>query len=112
MDLSVTPSPDGVHTVVRVVGEVDLDTAQRLRERLIGLVTDGQYRLVVDLEGVEFLDSFGLGVLVGGRKRVLSHAGSFTLVCTQESLLKVFHITGLSSVFPIHASVEEAVAAD
>jgi len=111
VDLSVT-TRDGVHAIVRVVGEVDVDTAPHLRERLIGLVADGQYQVVVDLEGVEFLDSFGLGVLVGGRKRVLSHAGSFDLVCTRESLLMIFRISGLSSVFPIHASVDEAIAAE
>ena len=56
------------------------------------------------MEGVEFLDSTGLGVLVGGLKRVRAHDGSLRLVCTQERILKIFRITGLTKVFPIHAT--------
>ena len=72
--------------------------------------TDGKYHLVVDMERVDFLDSTGLGVLVGGLKRVRAHDGSLRLVCTQERILKIFRITGLTKVFPIHASVDEALA--
>ena len=59
----------------------------------------GNYHLVVDMERVEFLDSTGLGVLVGGLKRVRAHDGSLDLVCTQERILKIFRITGLTKVF-------------
>jgi len=48
---------------------------------------------------------------VGGLKRVRAHDGSLRLVCTQERILKIFRITGLTKVFPIHDTVEEAVAA-
>jgi anti-sigma B factor antagonist len=58
------------------------------------------------------MDSTGLGVLVGGLKRVDPHNGSFRLVCTQENVLKMFRITGLVNVFSIHSSAEEAIAAD
>ena len=54
------------------------------------------------MEGVDFLDSTGLGVLVGGLKRVRAHEGTLRLVCTQERILKIFRITGLTKVFPIH----------
>jgi anti-anti-sigma factor len=54
------------------------------------------------MEKVEFLDSTGLGVLVGGLKRVRAHDGSLDLVCTQERILKIFRITGLTKVFGIH----------
>ncbi|MGO4750402.1 anti-sigma factor antagonist BldG, partial [Streptomyces sp. 2MCAF27] len=53
----------------------------------------------------------GLGVLVGGLKRVRAHEGSLRLVCNQERILKIFRITGLTKVFPIHTSVDDAVAA-
>jgi anti-sigma B factor antagonist len=66
--------------------------------------------LVVDLERVDFLDSTGLGVLVGGLKRVRNHEGSLKLVCTQDKILKIFRITGLTKVFPIHDSIDDAVA--
>ncbi len=54
------------------------------------------------MEAVEFLDSTGLGVLVGGLKKVRAHDGSLHLVCTQDRLLKIFRITGLAKVFVIH----------
>jgi anti-sigma B factor antagonist len=111
VDLSLSTRTEGDRTVVTVGGEIDVYTAPKLREQLIDLVSSGNYHLVVDMESVDFLDSTGLGVLVGGLKRVRAHDGSLRLVCTQERILKIFRITGLTKVFPIHASVDEAVSA-
>jgi anti-sigma B factor antagonist len=111
VDLSLETRQENERTVIEVGGEIDVYTAPKLRERIIELVDEGQYHLVVDLEKVEFLDSTGLGVLVGGLKRVRGHDGSLQLVCTQERLLKIFRITGLSKVFAIHGSQSEALAA-
>lgn len=97
-------------TVLAVKGEVDVYTAPRLRERLVELVSQGKLRIIVDLEGVDFLDSTGLGVLVGGLKRLRSNDGDLGLVCTQSRILKVFEITGLTKVFPIYDSVDAATA--
>jgi anti-sigma B factor antagonist len=111
VDLTLDTYTLGDRTVVRVGGEIDVYTAPKLREQLVDLVNAGKFHLVVDMESVEFLDSTGLGVLVGGLKRVRAHDGSLHLVCTQERILKIFRITGLTKVFPIHNTVEEAVAA-
>jgi len=110
MDLDLNVRKEGDHAVLAVGGEIDVYTAPKLREKLIELVSDGEYHLVVDLEKVDFLDSTGLGVLVGGLKRVRNHDGSLRLVCTQEKILKIFRITGLTKVFPIHSSVAEAIS--
>lgn len=110
-DLSVSVRSEGDRTVVAVGGEIDVYTAPKLREHLIDLVSSGQYKLIVDLEAVDFLDSTGLGVLVGGLKRVRTHEGSLDLVCSQDRILKIFRITGLTKVFTIHASIGEALAA-
>ncbi|MFN0282488.1 MAG: STAS domain-containing protein [Kineosporiaceae bacterium] len=110
MELTVTSRQEGARTVISVSGEIDVYTAPSLRERLNELVASGHYDLVVDMEGVEFLDSTGLGVLVGGLKRVRSHDGTLRLVCAQEKILKVFRITGLTKVFPIHPTLEAALA--
>ena len=99
------------HSVVDVKGEIDVYTAPKLREKLIELVSEGSYDVVVNLEGVDFLDSTGLGVLVGALKRVKAHDGNLSLVCTQDKILKIFKITGLTKVFPIYESVEEATTA-
>jgi anti-sigma B factor antagonist len=103
-------SKDGIE-IVDVEGEIDVYTAPRLRELLIELVNTGFYQLVVNMEKVEFLDSTGLGVLVGGLKRVRAHDGSLDLVCTQERILKIFRITGLTKVFGIYDTVDEAIKA-
>jgi anti-sigma B factor antagonist len=109
VELSVTSRQEGARTVISVGGEIDVYTAPSLRERLNELVASGHYDLVVDMEQVEFLDSTGLGVLVGGLKRVRSYDGTLSLVCSQEKILKVFRITGLTKVFPIYASLQEAL---
>jgi anti-sigma B factor antagonist len=111
VDLSIASRIEGDKTVVSVGGEIDVYTAPKLREQIVALVEEGRYHLVIDMEEVEFLDSTGLGVLVGGLKRVRAHDGSLRLVCTQERILKIFRITGLTKVFPIHGSVAEAVEA-
>jgi anti-sigma B factor antagonist len=101
---------DGIE-VVDVGGEIDIYTAPRLRELLIDLVSKNNYQLVVNMDKVEFLDSTGLGVLVGGLKRVRAHDGLLDLVCTQERILKIFRTTGLTKVFGIHETVDQAIAA-
>jgi anti-sigma B factor antagonist len=98
-------------TVIAVGGEIDVYTAPKLREKLISLVEDGSYQLIVDMEAVEFLDSTGLGVLVGGLKRVRAHDGYIDLVCQQSRILRIFRITGLNKVFNIYDTVPEAIAA-
>ncbi|MGH3279233.1 MAG: STAS domain-containing protein [Trebonia sp.] len=98
-------------TVIVISGEIDVYTAPKLREKLISLVEAGSYQLIVDMEGVEFLDSTGLGVLVGGLKRVRAQDGRIDLVCTQSRILRIFKITGLNKVFSIYDSVPEAIDA-
>ena len=79
MDLDLNVHKDGDHSVLEVAGEIDVYTAPKLRERIIELVDEGQYHLVVDLEKVEFLDSTGLGVLVLG-PLVIEHEGELVHV--------------------------------
>ena len=111
MDLTLTTREADGKTIVAVGGEIDVYTAPRLRDKITELVGEGSYHLVVDMQAVEFLDSTGLGVLVGALKKVRQHDGSLELVCTQERLLKIFRITGLAKVFVIHDSADGALAA-
>lgn len=109
MDLTLTTRDIDGTTIVAVGGEIDVYTAPKLRDKITELVAAGVYDLVIDMEAVEFLDSTGLGVLVGGLKKVRAHDGSLQLVCTQDRLLKIFRITGLAKVFVIHDSAEAAL---
>lgn len=108
MELSLATRSVSNHAVLEIGGEIDVYTAPRLRERLIEMVGAGEKRVVVDLRRVEFLDSTGLGVLVGAHRRLRASNGSLSLVCPDERLLKIFRITGLDSVFDIHKTVEDA----
>lgn len=111
MDLTLATRETDGRTIVSVGGEIDVYTAPKLRDKITELVGAGVYDLVIDMEAVEFLDSTGLGVLVGGLKKVRANQGSLQLVCTQDRLLKIFRITGLAKVFVIHDSVDAAIAA-
>lgn len=105
VNLTLSTREVGERTVVAVGGEIDVYTAPKLRDAITDLVAEGKYQLVIDMQAVEFLDSTGLGVLVGGLKKVRAHDGSLELVCSSERLLKIFKITGLAKVFTIHDSL-------
>ncbi len=97
--------------IIELGGEIDLYTAPEFKERLVALIEDGKKRIVVDLSSATFIDSTTLGVLVGGVKRLRPAGGSLALVCTDQNITKIFEITGLDRVFPIHASRDEALSA-
>lgn len=111
MDLSITSEACGEATVVHVGGEIDVYTAPLLREHLDEHIASGRIHLVVDLGGVTFMASTGLGVLVGRLKLVRAANGSMRLVCSSDRILSVFSITGLDKVFKIFPSVDDALAA-
>lgn len=111
MELSLTTRTVAEYTVLEVGGEVDVYTAPGLRERLIELIDAGSRRVVVDLGRVDFLDSTGLGVLVGALKRLRATGGTLALVCDKEPILKIFRITALDQVFPLFPTVEAAAGA-
>ena len=103
-------SIDAETHVIELGGEVDLYTAPEFKERLVQVIEDGKKNLVVDLSKATFIDSTTLGVLVGCVKRLRPSGGSLALVCTDQNISKIFEITGLDRVFPIHGSREEALA--
>ena len=111
IDLLLDSRTEGDWTVIDVSGEVDLFTAPKLRERIVELVDAGQYRIAVNMEGVEFMDSTGLGVLVAGLKRVKDKDGTLALVAPREPVRRVLHITGLDEVFPISDTLQDATGA-
>lgn len=111
MEISVSQTTAGNVPIVAITGEVDVYSAPELKDRITELIKSGHHTLVVDLSGVAFLDSTGLGALVEARAATSEAAGSLPLVCSQERILKLFTITGLDGVFSIHADVDKAVAA-
>lgn len=107
-----TVGPIGDCAVLRVTGEVDVATAPMLREQLRELAAKGTVHVIVDLGRVDFLDSTGLGALVGGLKRLREAEGSLALVITTPRILRIFQITGLTRVLAVQGSVHDAITAD
>ncbi len=89
---------DGERAVAAVHGEVDVSSAAQLREGLYQLLADGRRDLTVDLVGMTFIDSTGLGVLVGVLKRAREAGGELTLRGPNKSARKVLEISGLARI--------------
>jgi anti-sigma B factor antagonist len=110
VDLSVQVAERGGWTVVLVGGEVDLTTAPKLREQLLRLIADGKRHLVVDLAGVDFCDSTGLGVLIGTAKRARADGGDVEVSGLTPGLVRLFELTRLDQAFAIHADLDAVPA--
>jgi anti-sigma B factor antagonist len=106
MDLTFDVDHRGDDTVIVVSGELDLQTAPALRERVDSLVAEGSRSIVLDLAGVSFLDSSGLGALLGIRREITSSGGTLALQDLQPSVRKIFAITRMESAFDIRSTDE------
>ncbi len=95
--------------VVELEGEVDLSTSPQFKEIVYRLIDAGRRDIVVDLDGLDFMDSTGLGVLVAVLKKMSLEGGRIRLVCSKRSILKVFNITGLDKVFAIYDNLQRCL---
>jgi anti-sigma B factor antagonist len=95
--------------IASVTGEIDISTVGGLRERLFELA-EGSQPLIVDLDQVTFIDSAGLGALVGTSRRAAEHGSSLHAVCTQPQTRKLLWLTGVDRRIPLEASLDEALA--
>ncbi len=101
------PNPDQV--VVRPYGRIDVESAPVLRENLKSIAESSPMHVVVDLQGVEFIDSSGLSALVSGLKALRQGGGSISLSRPHPQALTALRLTLLDRVFPIFPSVDEAL---
>ena len=109
MQLTVDPRPDGV-AVVRLIGRLDLPVAAVVKDRLAKVVADGHPRLVVDLGEVSFVDSSGLGALIGGLKAARLAGGDLRLARPADQARLILGLTTLDRVLQLCGTVEEALA--
>ena len=98
----------GDYKVLVPVGDLDVYTVGSLRDALGKMIEDETPHVVVDLDGVPFMDSSGLGALMGGVRRLREAGGDLAITCTREQHLKLFTITGFGEGVSIAPTVEEA----
>ena len=107
MNINVTEE-NGI-VIVAVEGDIDAATAPQLRERFDELLAEGEHSYVIDMAGVEFMDSSGLAALVRLFKRVRIGEGDVRLCGVRSEVLKIFELTRLNRVFDIFETRAEAV---
>ena len=99
----------GAYTLCRPVGELDAYTVGQFREAL-GDVSSNP-RLLIDLSEVPFMDSAGLGALIGGIRRAREADGDVAVACSRPTLTRLLHTTGFDRIVPVTETVDEAADA-
>jgi anti-sigma B factor antagonist len=100
----------GVIPILQVEGEIDLSTSEDFKRAVYDMIEGGKKNIVIDLSGVGFMDSTGLGVLVGALKKTRMLGGTVRLICNNDTILKTFTLTGLDKVFLIYNNLRECLA--
>ena len=106
--LTITVRSERGAVIAAVTGEIDISTVPQLRERLFELADNGG-TLIVDLNRVTFIDSAGLGALVGTARRADEHGGSLHAVCDRPQTRKLLWMTGVDRRIPLTATVDGAL---
>ncbi len=109
--MTVSTRKDPGCAIVAASGDVDISTSPDLREALARVVAEGNRAVVVDLSAVKFIDSTGLGVLVGAFTAVRNAGGRLAVVNDHSAVIKVLTITALHEVLGVQPTLEGAIAA-
>jgi anti-sigma B factor antagonist len=96
--------------VVRLAGELDLYNAHVVRDELVAAAARSPERLIIELSGVTFIDSTGLGVLIEARTK-LANRQAFLLVGPGLETRRALEISGLDRHFAVHESLDDALSA-
>ena len=109
--LTITVRSERGVVIAAVTGEIDISTVSQLRERLFELADSGG-TLIVDLNRVTFIDSAGLGALVGTARRIAEHGGSLHAVCSQPQPRRLLWMTGVDRRIPLATTVDEVLMSE
>ncbi|MBC8138437.1 MAG: STAS domain-containing protein [Fibrella sp.] len=96
--------------MVHLQGELDCYHSPSVKERLFKLIENGDSDLILNLNGIDFVDSSGLAVLVAVHRRTLAHGGTLRVLCVNRAIWRVFDITGLQRAFPVYRDEVALVA--
>jgi anti-sigma B factor antagonist len=111
MDFSAEYTVTDDIVLMVISGSMDVVTTPRLRDSFVRLIDEGHYRLVLDLSGVDLIDSIGLGVIVGMVHRLRPHDGSLAVAAPSVQARNVFQITQLFRVVALYDTTDAAVSA-
>lgn len=112
MDFAVSAQGSGENTAILTIqGEVDVYTAPRLREEIHRRLDAGDNKIVVDLTDVAYMDSTGLGVLIGALKRARESRGELIVASPNARISRILDVTGLNRIFNVQPQVSDALNA-
>ncbi|WP_252975141.1 STAS domain-containing protein [Janibacter melonis] len=111
MALTISTSNSNGAVVVHCTGEIDVSTASQLRDAVQQVILGGSRSVAIDMTGVSFMDSTGLGVVVGRLKTLRREGGTLTIAATADRVRRVFEITGLDKVFVLYRDPADAARA-
>ncbi|HEY8296727.1 MAG TPA: STAS domain-containing protein [Candidatus Baltobacteraceae bacterium] len=109
LSIDIKSERNGDALVFTLRGSLDLATAPSVRAALLEAADDNKHEIIVDLTHVEFLDSTGLGALIGAHRRALEKSGRVALVIADGPIARLLNITGLMRVFGVYHSVAAAL---
>ena len=112
LGIDVTSTNEGKTQIFALHGSLDIATSPTLRAALLEAADHAGHLLVVDLSQLDFLDSTGLGALIGAHKRASESDGSVRLVAQEGQILRLLRITGLLDVFQVYPNLDAALGDD
>ncbi len=107
VDIKIEHNGDAV--VFRLRGCLDLATSPSLRAALLESANEGKHEIIVDLTQLEFIDSTGLGALIGAHRRATEHGGRVGLIVAEGPIQRLLNITGLIRIFGVYSDLENAL---
>ena len=111
MGLTICTVASDDRVVLRLTGDAERETVWQLRDLANEFIAAGHVNLVTDLNGVEFIDSSGIGVLIGTQTRARRAGGSLLVACARPRTLRLFDLTGLTGAFEIYPDTAAALRA-
>jgi len=109
LSVDIKSEHDGDAMIFRLRGSLDLATAPSLRAALIEAANEGKHDIIVDLSQLEFLDSTGLGAIIGAHRRALENGGRVRLIVSDGPIQRLLTITGLMRTLAVYASLDAAL---
>ncbi|MDQ2680689.1 MAG: STAS domain-containing protein [Candidatus Eremiobacteraeota bacterium] len=110
LSVDIKIEQNGSAVVFRLRGCLDLATSPSVRAALLESANDGKHEIIVDLTQLEFIDSTGLGALIGAHRRATEHGGRVALIVADGPIARLLNITGLIRIFGVYGNLADALA--